>query len=45
MLEIFEISVSELYRKSFRVVIIFLLNLAVVFGINKFDIKIETLKH
>lgn len=42
MLEIFEISVSELYRKSFRVVIIFLLNLAVVFGINKFDIKIET---
>ena len=42
MLEIFEISVSELYRKSFRVVIIFLLNLAVVFGINKFDIKVET---
>lgn len=42
MLEIFEISVSELYRKSFRVAIIFLLNLAVVFGINKFDIKIET---
>lgn len=42
MLEIFKISVSELYRKSFRVVIIFLLNLAVVFGINKFDIKIET---
>lgn len=42
MLEIFKISVSELYRKSFRVVIIFLLNLAVVFGINKFDIKVET---
>lgn len=42
MLEIFEISVSELYRKSFRVVIIFLLNLAVVFGVNKFDIKVET---
>lgn len=42
MLEIFEISVSELYRKSFRVVIIFLLNLDVVFGINKFDIKVET---
>lgn len=41
MLEIFKISVSELYRKSFRVVIIFLLNLAVVFGINKFDIKVE----
>lgn len=42
MLEIFKISVSELYRKSFRVVIIFLLNLAIVFGINKFDIKVET---
>lgn len=42
MLEIFEISVSELYRKSFRVAIIFLLNLAVVFGVNKFDIKVET---
>ena len=41
MLEIFEISVSELYRKSFRIAIIFLLNLAVVFGINKFDIKVE----
>ena len=39
MLEIFEISVSELYRKSFRVAIIFL---AVVFGVNKFDIKVET---
>lgn len=42
MLEIFEISVSELYRKSFRTAIIFLLNLAVVFGVNKFDIKVET---
>lgn len=42
MLEIFKISVSELYRKSFRVVIIFLLNLVIVFGINKFDIKVET---
>ncbi|MSS61512.1 hypothetical protein [Fusobacterium sp. FSA-380-WT-2B] len=42
MLEIFKISVSELYRKSFRVVIIFLLNLTIVFGINKFDIKVET---
>lgn len=42
MLEIFEISVSELYRKSFRVAIIFLLNLAIVFGVNKFDIKVET---
>lgn len=42
MLEIFEISVSELYRKSFRIAIIFLLNLAVVFGVNKFDIKVET---
>lgn len=42
MLEIFKISVSELYRKSLRVVIIFLLNLAIVFGINKFDIKVET---
>lgn len=41
MLEIFEISVSELYRKSFRIAIIFLLNLAVVFGVNKFDIKVE----
>ena len=41
MLEIFKISVSELYRKSLRVVIIFLLNLAIVFGINKFDIKVE----
>jgi hypothetical protein len=37
-----EISVSELYRKSFRTAIIFLLNLAVVFGVNKFDIKVET---
>lgn len=42
MLEIFEISVSELYRKSFRTAIIFLLNLAIVFGVNKFDIKVET---
>lgn len=42
MLEIFEISVSELYKKSLRIVIIFLLNLAIVFGINKFDIKVET---
>lgn len=42
MLEIFKTSVSELYRKSFRVVIIFLLNLAVVFGVNEFDIKVET---
>lgn len=42
MLEIFKISVSELYRKSLRVAIIFLLNLAVVFGVNKFDIKVET---
>ena len=41
MLEIFEISASELYRKSFRTAIIFLLNLAVVFGVNKFDIKVE----
>lgn len=41
MLEIFKISVSELYRKSFRIAIIFLLNLAVVFGVNKFDIKVE----
>lgn len=42
MLEIFKISVSELYRKSLRVAIIFLLNLAIIFGINKFDIKVET---
>lgn len=42
MLEIFRISVSELYKKSFKIVIIFLLNLAVVFGVNKFDIKVET---
>lgn len=42
MLEIFKISVSELYRKSFRIALIFLLNLAVIFGVNKFDIKIET---
>ena len=42
MLEIFKISVSELYRKSFRIALIFLLNLAIVFGINKFDIKVET---
>ncbi|WP_158413631.1 hypothetical protein [Fusobacterium perfoetens] len=42
MLEIFKISVSELYRKSFRIAIIFLLNLAIIFGINKFDIKVET---
>ncbi|WP_304207029.1 hypothetical protein, partial [Fusobacterium perfoetens] len=42
MLEIFKISVSELYKKSFKIVIIFLLNLAVIFGVNKFDIKVET---
>lgn len=42
MLEIFKISVSELYRKSFRIALIFLLNLAVIFGVNKFDIKVET---
>ena len=28
MLEIFKISVSEIYKKPFRIVIIFLLNLA-----------------
>ena len=42
MLEIFKISVSELYKKPFRIVIIFLLNLLVVFGVNRFDIKVET---
>lgn len=42
MLEIFKISVSELYKKTFRIAIIFLLNLAIIFGINKFDIKVET---
>ena len=42
MLEIFKISVSGLYKKPFRIVIIFLLNLLVVFGINRFDIKAET---
>ena len=42
MLEIFKISVSELYKKPFRIVIIFLLNLFVIFGINRFDIKVET---
>lgn len=41
MLEIFKISVSELYKKPFRIVIIFLLNLLVVFGVNRFDIKVE----
>ena len=43
MLEIFKISVSELYKKPFRIVIIFLLNLFVVFGVNRFDIKVEIL--
>ncbi|MCI6152003.1 MAG: hypothetical protein MR673_02605 [Fusobacterium perfoetens] len=42
MLEIFKISVSELYKKSFKIVIIFLLNLGIIFGVNKFDIKVET---
>ena len=42
MLEIFKISVSELYKKSFRIVIIFLLNLLVVFGVNRFEIVAET---
>lgn len=42
MLEIFKISVSELYKKPFRIVIIFLLNLLVIFGINKFKIVAET---
>ncbi len=42
MLEIFKISVSELYKKSLRVVIIFLLTLLVIFGINKFEIVAET---
>ena len=42
MLEIFKISVSDLYKKPFRIVIIFLLNLLVVFGVNRFDIKVET---
>lgn len=41
MLEIFKISVSELYKKPFRIIIIFLLNLLVVFGVNRFDIKVE----
>lgn len=42
MLEIFKNSVSELYKKPFRIVIIFLLNLLVVFGVNRFDIVAET---
>ena len=42
MLEIFKNSVSELYKKLFRIVIIFLLNLLVVFGVNRFDIVAET---
>ena len=42
MSEIFKISVSELYKKPFRIVIIFLLNLLVVFGVNRFDIVAET---
>ena len=41
MLEIFKISVSELYKNPFRIAIIFLLNLLVVFGVNRFDIKVE----
>lgn len=41
MLNVFKISVSELYKKPFRIAIIFLLNLLVVFGINRFDIKVE----
>ena len=41
MSEIFKISVSELYKKLFRIIIIFLLNLLVVFGVNRFDIKVE----
>ena len=42
MLEIFKISVSDLYKKPFRIVIIFLLNLLVVFGVNRFEIVAET---
>ena len=42
MLEIFKISVSELYKKPFRIAIIFLLNLLVVFGVNRFEIAAET---
>ena len=41
MLGVFKISISELYKKPFRIVIIFLLNLFVVFGVNRFDIKVE----
>lgn len=42
MLEIFKMSISELYKKPFRIAIIFLLNLLVIFGINKFKILAET---
>lgn len=42
MLEIFKISISELYKKPFRIVLIFLLNLLVIFGINRFEIVAET---
>ena len=42
MLEIFKISVSELSQKPFRIMIIFLLNLLIIFGINRFDIVAET---
>lgn len=42
MLKIFKMSISELYKKPFRIVIIFLLNLLVIFGINKFEIVAET---
>lgn len=42
MMDIFNKSISELYKKPFRVLIIFLLNLFIVFGINEFDIVAET---
>lgn len=41
MLDIFKYSVSDLHKKLLRIFIIYGLTLAIIFGINEFDIKTE----
>ena len=41
MLDIFKYSVSDLHKKLLRIFIIYGLTLAIIFGMNEFDIKTE----
>ena len=40
--EIFKNSLLELYKKFFKVIVIFLLSIVIIFGINRFDVLVES---